>query len=118
MLTSFSNGVITIRPFEPEDVPSLFSAVPSSAEVLARWMPWCHTNYSIEEVKAWLASCQKELSQGTSYPFLVVGPDTGEVLGSVDINQINRDHNFGNENGRPFWFFRGWLYAARNRGAR
>ena len=59
-------------------------------------MPWCHTNYSIEEAKAWLATCQKEWSQGTSYPFLVIDPNTNKVLGSVDINQINRDHNFGN----------------------
>lgn len=96
MHTSFSNGEITIRRYEPKDVPSFFSAVRSSAEFLARWMPWCHTNYSIEEAKAWLATCQKEWSQGTSYPFLVIDPNTNEVLGSVDINQINRDHNFGN----------------------
>lgn len=96
MRTSFSNGVITIRPYEPEDVPSFFSAVRSSAEILERWMPWCHADYSIEEAKTWLATCQKEWSQGTSYPFLIIEPNTKEVLGSVDINQINRDHNFGN----------------------
>lgn len=96
MRTSFSNGVVTIRPFEPEDVPGFFSTVHLSADVLGRWMPWCHANYSIEEAMAWLATCQKEWSQGTSYPFLVVDPNTNEVLGSVDINQINRDHNFGN----------------------
>jgi len=96
MLTSFSNGVITIRPFEPEDVPSFFSAVRSSTEILGRWMPWCHAQYSIEEAKAWLTTCQKEWSKGTSYPFMVVEPNSHKVLGSVDINQINRDHNFGN----------------------
>lgn len=96
MRTSFNNGVITIRPFEPEDVTSFFSAVRSSAEILARWMPWCHANYSIEEAKAWLAACQKEWSQGTSYPFLIIDTGTHEVVGSVDINQINRNHNFGN----------------------
>ena len=96
MRTLFSNGVITIRPFDPEDVPGFFSAVRSSAEILGRWMPWCHAQYSIEEAKAWLTTCQTEWAQGTSYPFLVVEPDSNEVLGSVDINQINRDHNFGN----------------------
>ncbi len=96
MRTSFNNGVISIRPFMPEDIPSFFSAVRSSAEVLARWMPWCHAKYSIEEVKAWLATCQTEWTRDTSYPFLIVEPNTHEVLGSVDINQINRDHNFGN----------------------
>lgn len=96
MRTSFSNGVITIRPFGPEDVPGFFAAVRSSTDVLGRWMPWCHANYSIEEARAWLAMCQKAWSQGTSYPFLVVDPNTNEVLGSVDINQLNRDHRFGN----------------------
>lgn len=96
MRTSHSNGVITIRPFEPKDVQSFFSAVRSSANDLARWMPWCHAGYSIEEVKAWLTTCQTEWTCGTSYPFLVVETKSDTVLGSVDINQINRDHNFGN----------------------
>ena len=96
MRTSFSDGVITISPFEPEDVPSFFAAVQASAEGLGRWMPWCHADYSMDEVKAWLATCQRAWSQGTSYPFLIIGPESHEVIGSVDINQINRDHNFGN----------------------
>lgn len=92
----FSNGAISIRPCELKDVQSFFSAVRSSAEGLARWMPWCHAQYSIEEAKAWLTTCQTEWTRGTSYPFLVVEPKNDTVLGSVDINQINRDHNFGN----------------------
>jgi RimJ/RimL family protein N-acetyltransferase len=96
MRTSFSDGVITIRPFEPEDVPSFFAAVRASAEVLGRWMPWCHADYSMDEARAWLAACQAAWSQGASYPFLIIEPKSQEVMGSVDINQINRDHNFGN----------------------
>ena len=96
MRTSFTNGVIVIRPFQPTDIPSFFSAVCSSAEILGRWMPWCHADYSIEEAEAWLTTCQKEWLQCTSYPFLVFEPNTNEVIGSVDINQINRDHSFGN----------------------
>lgn len=96
MCTSFSDGVITIRPFESEDVPNFFATVRASAEVLGRWMPWCHADYSMDEAKAWLATCQAAWSQGASYPFLIIGPESHEVMGSVDINQINRDHNFGN----------------------
>ena len=96
MRTLFNNGVITIRPFEFEYVPSFVAAVRASAEVLGRWMPWCHAEYSIDEAKAWLATCQAEWTRGTSYPFLIVEPKSNEVVGSVDINQINRDHNFGN----------------------
>ena len=96
MRTSFNDGIITIRPFEPKDVPSFFAAVRASAEVLGRWMPWCHADYSIDEAKAWLAACQAAWSQDASYPFLIVDPRSQEVIGSVDINQINRDQNFGN----------------------
>ena len=96
MRTLFSNGVITIRPFEPEDVPGFFTAVRASAEVLGRWMPWCHADYSMDEASEWLTTCQTAWSQGASYPFLIIGPESHEVIGSVDINQINRDHNFGN----------------------
>ncbi len=96
MRTSFSDGIITIRPFEPEDLPSFFAAIQASAEVLGRWMPWCHADYSIDEAKAWLATCQTAWAQGASYPFRIIEPTSQEVIGSVDINQINRDHNFGN----------------------
>lgn len=42
------------------------------------------------------SACQSAWSQGTSYPFLIIEPKSQEVMGSVDTNQINRDHNFGN----------------------
>lgn len=96
MRTSFNHNMFTIRPFEPDDIQGFFSAVRSSIETLGRWMPWCHAKYSIEEAKAWLAICQTEWIRGTSYPFLIVEPNSHRVIGSVDINQINRDHNFGN----------------------
>ena len=96
MQTLWGGAMIKIRPFEPEDVPGFFAAVRDSVEALGRWMPWCHANYSIDEANSWLATCQAAWAQGTSYPFLIVQPDSNEVIGSVDINQINQDHNFGN----------------------
>lgn len=92
----YSNGVITIRPFESEDVPEFFAAVRGSVNDLGRWMPWCHADYSMDEAKAWLATCQAEWVRGTSYPFLIVESKSHEVVGSVDINQINSEHGFGN----------------------
>jgi len=96
MRTVFSDGVITIRPFEPEDVPGFFAAVRASADVLGRWMPWCHADYSMDEATAWLATCQAEWARGTSYPFLIIESKSHGVIGSVDINQINREHSLGN----------------------
>lgn len=96
MRTLFDNGVITIRPFRPEDVQNFFFAVRASAESLGRWMPWYHAGYPIEEAYAWLETCQTEWARESSYPFLIVASNSQEVIGGVDINQINRDHNFGN----------------------
>lgn len=44
----------------------------------------------------WLTTCQAEWAQDSAYPFLIVEANNHEVIGSVDINQINRDHNFAN----------------------
>jgi ribosomal-protein-serine acetyltransferase len=96
MHTLFNDGVITIRPFEPEDLPSFYSVVRASAEALGRWMPWCHAEYSKDEAKMWLETCQAEWARNTSYPFLIIDSKNHEVMGSVDINQINKEHNFGN----------------------
>ena len=96
MRTLLSDGTIAIRPFDREDVPGFFAAVQASAAHLGRWMPWCHAGYSMDEAKAWLATCQIAWTQGSAYPFLIVHPKNNGVIGSVDINQINRDHNFGN----------------------
>lgn len=96
MRSSLNDSSIVIRPFEVKDLPSFFATVRASADVLGRWMPWCHAGYSMDEAQTWLATCQAAWMQGTSYPFLIFGLRSNEVIGSVDINQINRDHNFGN----------------------
>ena len=59
-------------------------------------MSWCDADYSLREAQAWLASCQAAWLQESSYPFLIVETASQEVIGSVDINQLNREHNFGN----------------------
>ncbi len=96
MQTFLNDGFITIRPFEPGDIPGFSKAARESADQVGRWMPWCHSGYSIQEAETWYGSCRDAWSSEASYPFLIIDPQTQGIIGSVDINQINRIHRIGN----------------------
>lgn len=59
-------------------------------------MSWCRADYSLEETQAWQLDCQRAWATQSSYPLLITDTATGDILGVVDINQINREHNIGN----------------------
>lgn len=87
---------IAIRKFREDDVACFYEAVLESIEHLSEFMPWCHPGYSIQESKAWVESRKIAWDNGKEYSFIVYSKESNEVLGCVDINQINVCHKIGN----------------------
>lgn len=87
---------LTLRLIEAGDVPRFHRAVRESAAEVGRFMSWCHAEYSLEEAQAWQLDCQRAWDTDSSYPLLITSSASGDVLGVVDINQINREHQIGN----------------------
>lgn len=85
-----------VRRLEPSDAESLFAAVRASLPGLVDWMPWCKLDYAIEDAEAWIRFTQACWENRSEFPLGVFEADTGQVVGGVGINQINRAHRIGN----------------------
>lgn len=96
MSPSFAHCAILIRPITPADRLSLFNAVRESIDTLGRWMPWCHPDYAISETDEWIALCQGHWQSGSDREFGIFDAASGDLLGGVGLNQINRANHFGN----------------------
>lgn len=86
---------ITLRPYQADDVLSLYEAASESIADIYPWMPWCHPGYTIEDSRSWIESCLDAWGQ-PDYDFVIVEQATGRFLGAVGLNQINRVHDFAN----------------------
>lgn len=96
MKHSYSDGIITIRPWLENDVDGLFEAVRESIDSISTWLPWCHPNYSIGESRSWIQTRPQSWETGEEYSFAVLDAESNRLLGGVGINQVNRIHNYAN----------------------
>ena len=94
--TTLADSRTVIRPLRPEDAAACHAAVRESLETVGRWMPWCHSAYSLRDSQQWIATCQDQWVEGQAYEFGIFDPEGAEVWGCVGINQLNRTHSFGN----------------------
>jgi RimJ/RimL family protein N-acetyltransferase len=59
-------------------------------------MPWCHADYTEPEALTWFAITHQERAAGTSDEFGVFDAESGELVGAVGLNLINRAHRYCN----------------------
>ncbi|HKR00948.1 MAG TPA: GNAT family protein [Pyrinomonadaceae bacterium] len=95
-MTELSDGRILIRTYRAEDAPAMYEAVRESIKELSQWLPWCHADYTIEETLAFIASREEDRKYDQGYGFGVFAVETGDFLGGVGLNFINRKHNCAN----------------------
>jgi RimJ/RimL family protein N-acetyltransferase len=96
MNAELTDGKILLRPWRVDDEEALYGAVMESFAELALWMPWCHENYQREDSRTFLASREEASRNDTDYSFAIMDALTGELLGSVGINQVNRMYRMAN----------------------
>lgn len=84
-----------IRPYQPPDAKNVYEAVRESLDDLLPWMPWCHSEYSLEEARRWVSSQDGLAQRGLAYEFAILN-DGGDYLGGCGINQLNHAHRFAN----------------------
>jgi ribosomal-protein-serine acetyltransferase len=86
---------ISLRPYRDEYAPLLYAAVIESRTSLARWMPWCHSGYSLEDSAAWVRTLPARWESGLEYTFAIFDR-AGDFVGGCGLNALNRVHNFAN----------------------
>jgi RimJ/RimL family protein N-acetyltransferase len=62
---------IDIRRYKESDALEFQQAVLESVDHLGRWLPWCTSNYSIEDAQAWASGAAQTWSAGTDYRFVI-----------------------------------------------
>ncbi len=96
MRTELSNDVVKIRRYCADDIPLLFEAARESTNEMLAWLSWCHPNYTVEESRSFILSCETAWNEKTRFAFAILDVNSGLFLGGVGLNQINRNHSFAN----------------------
>ena len=96
MEADFSSDGISIRRYQLTDIPLLYEAVRESISEISPWLPWCHSDYSMEDSSAWVLSRDEAWANEVERSFVITDAHTGAFLGAVGLNQLNRDHQFAN----------------------
>ena len=94
--TQKGSGVVLLRPYQLDDVNHLYEAARESIAELSVWMPWCHSDYSINESRIWVESQTEKWGKGTDYNFTIIDSGNGLYLGGCGLNDINRTDKVAN----------------------
>ena len=79
-----------IRRYKADDVHGFFEAVIESKSELAKWLPWCHENYSIEESEQWILEMVPKIWDAKiGHEFIIIESETNEVIGGCCLEQLN-----------------------------
>lgn len=95
-LPALTDGRLSLRPWQEHDADRLYAAVQESVDSVGRWLPWCRADYGPADAMAWIAHCQAGLRARNHYAFAIQDVTTGELFGSVGLNQFNRLHHSAN----------------------
>jgi RimJ/RimL family protein N-acetyltransferase len=94
--TTLTDGVITLRPLNMDDLPGLMVAVHESVAEIMPWMDWCTPAYDEDFARSWLATLPKAWEAGTQYGLAITDAQTGRFLGGTGLNHINYTHRLAN----------------------
>lgn len=90
-----TDGVVTLRPYQPRDVARLHEAAKESSEEAYRFLPWCHPEYQESDAISYVGTRDQAWETGEEYAFTVNDPETGRFLGGCGIMLTHRAHRIG-----------------------
>jgi RimJ/RimL family protein N-acetyltransferase len=93
--TTRTDGVVTIRPYRPDDADALYAAVRESVDELRPWLPWAE-GYTRADSEEWIATRADAWAQGEAFSFCVTDAEEGTLLGGVGLNQLDATHRRAN----------------------
>jgi RimJ/RimL family protein N-acetyltransferase len=96
MYETYSDGTVTIRPYEPGDAEHVYKAVRESGPDLSYWMPEMRPELSVAEVSSMINETPHLWAEGTAYHFAVVSVEDGALLGGCGLTHVRRGHRYVN----------------------
>ncbi|AND68536.1 hypothetical protein ATSB10_10820 [Dyella thiooxydans] len=90
--TEIVEGSLLLRPWRPDDATALHEAVVESIDSLARWLLWCRVGYDLAAAQDWVRRCAQGWTDEEHFAFGIFDRTSHRLLGSVGLNQRNRQH--------------------------
>jgi len=90
------DSIIRIKPYQEENLGDFIAAVRESEATVGEWLPWCHKKYSESEARTWFEICQHNLEKQSAYDLGIFLKSSDQLIGSIAINRIDREHKMGN----------------------
>ncbi|HKJ39223.1 MAG TPA: GNAT family N-acetyltransferase, partial [Anaerolineales bacterium] len=87
---------ILLRPFQADDVESLYQAVRESLEDVKPWMSWAHDEYSLQEAEDFIRITRARWEEQTLFAFAIIDAITGSVLGGCSLSHKHPTFHFCN----------------------
>jgi RimJ/RimL family protein N-acetyltransferase len=84
------DGVIRLRPPEPEDVDAVFDCCNDADAARFTTLPW---PYERRHAVEWIEESARCWADGSRASFVIVDTVTGEHLGNIGLVRIERDQN-------------------------
>ncbi|HUG68127.1 MAG TPA: GNAT family protein [Pirellulaceae bacterium] len=85
---------IQIRQYHADDVNAIYEAVMESKPQLSPWMPWCHANYSRQDLVTWVEGRPSAWERDESWSFVIVDA-TRRLLGTCGIHRLDLNNRNG-----------------------
>ncbi len=70
---------LIIRTYSAGDITEQVDAVIESVMTVGRWLPWCHSSYSVKDAAEWFVICEQSMSANISYDLGIFDKSTGEL---------------------------------------
>lgn len=86
---TLEDGFIKLIRYDLVDPNEAYIAIRESLNELIPWMPWCHSEYAIEETKQYSESCKEAWSKGKEYSFAIIDSKYNMFIGACGFNDIN-----------------------------
>lgn len=90
------NRMFEIRPLAPDESELLCAAVQSSLEAIGRWENWAIPDYGLTQARTFLELSRQQWRDARGFNFNVFERASGDIVGSISINQIDSINRRGN----------------------
>ncbi len=91
-----TDGVVELRSPRRSDADDLHHTVRESLPELLPWMAWAHPGYSDIEAGEWVRRAARAFADGLEFQFVAREVATGDLLGTVGVNGVDRLNRWAN----------------------
>jgi ribosomal-protein-serine acetyltransferase len=86
---------ISIRPYRTDDAPALHEAALESVAEVRPFLPWCHPEVKLEEMRTWIEAQVAAFETLKAFEFVILDAD-GRYLGGCGLNHIDEVYRRAN----------------------